>query len=128
MAGTHSYNTGFSFGGAISYVKDITGPDISISATKATHLKSASGFHEYVSGLGDGGSLTLNLLFDKTQLAALYGYLRGSGQAWSMTFPESSIVAGSGILTGLGHEVPEDDMIAVPVTIKVSGKPTFTAG
>jgi len=53
---------------------------------------------------------------------------------WRVTFPllsgesVNSKLEFQGILSAIGNEVPEDDFIMVPITVKVTGAVTFTAG
>lgn len=134
---THTYGTvlqvdtgGFA---DVAEVVDIMGPDITVNAVKTTHLTSANAFHEHIPGLGEAGEITFNLRFGKAQFNTIYGYIRTT-KTWRIKFPlidtESSNTRwdANAFITKIGTEMPEDDKIVAPVTLKVTGKPTFTPG
>jgi hypothetical protein len=137
---THTYGTVLQVdatgGGTyadVAEVIDIMGPKVTVSSVKTTHLTSANAFHEKIPGLGDAGQLTFNLRFHKTQFNTLYGYLR-STKDWRVKLPlidseaTNSRWDADGFIVEIGTEMPEDDKIIAPVTIELTGKPTFTAG
>lgn len=124
----HSHDTTLSFGSAITLVNSVSAPEIEVSDVNITHLASSNGFKEWASGLGDGGEVEFEIQYGKAQVATLYGYIRTT-QAFTLTFPDGSTWTGNGHIKKLGGgKVEEDDIIKNSVTIKVTGKPTFTQG
>lgn len=87
-------------------------------------------------GRYDVGELTVEVLYGKTQYAALNGYMTAGTQLyWKITLADGS-VAGPlfGALTETDLDVPEDDPVTSSITIDLGIDPTggatgaFTAG
>jgi hypothetical protein len=122
-----SYNTTFSFNATIGEVLNITAPQISVEPIETTHLTSSNAFKEFIPGFGDGGEISLTINYAKAQLSTLYGLIR-TVASFTLTFADSSTWTGSAFLTALsGGEVEEDNRVTCEITLKVTGKPTFTA-
>jgi hypothetical protein len=116
----------------IAEVIDIGGLDVSVGATKATHLLSHGAAHEYICGLIEGGEVQLTLNHTSDQTGALYGILR-SRRHWLIEFNDANSLDpadGSkwrfkGFISKIGNSTTEDDKIVTSLTIKVTGKPIF---
>src|SRR5437763_276237 len=120
----HSYTatlcavpTGSASYSALAECMKISGPGIDVKSVDITHLRSANGYKDFMAGFADSGELTLELLFDQAEYAALLGYLRNSGIAWQLTFPKvgaqatAATLVFKGFITKLGQEIPEDDKV-----------------
>jgi hypothetical protein len=115
-------------------VKSISGPEITVEIKERPKLALTDGYKEYCAGFKDGGEISLTLYFTKAQYALVKDTLFAELYYYKVEFPlvdsetTNSILVARGILRKVGLEIPEDDFITVPVAIKVTGKPTFTAG
>jgi len=121
---------------AVGDIIAVTPPSISFGSAETTVLDSANAFKEYIASWGDGGDISFTIRFAKAQLAALYALVRVT-YYWKIKFPlvgsestESEWLA-QGFITAIDTSegsAESDDVFDVDVTIKVTGKPTFTAG
>lgn len=112
----------------IGELRDFDGPGITGETVDITHNTSPSGYREYAPGLADGGEVTIDAVWTTAAYAALFALVR-STRAWRITLPDSgaATIDFLGQLTGLGVASPMSDAITMPITIKVSGLPVFTA-
>lgn len=137
---THSFDTILSYGAAgggggyteLVGVRNISAPKAKVTMSKATKLRSTSARAEVVAGFVDEGGFSCELLFDKTVQNAMRGFLRAK-KSWKITFPDGangnvdgSTLLGDGFISEIGVEVPEDDVISVPVSFQATGPWTFT--
>jgi hypothetical protein len=120
-------------------IKNIGGPGISWSSVDETTLQSANKFREFAQGLGDGGEVTFTCYASKTRINTVYGTLAAANGAngnwyfrveWPLLSGESNRTRWdiTGFVTNLSETHEEDNDIMFDVTIKISGKPTFTQG
>lgn len=139
--GLHAYGTTLSMdpaGGtnyvAIVEVVKIDGMDITITNTNFTHLQSPSGFKEFKPGMGDGGNVTYDINATKGQVNTFFSNLRVASMGFQLKWPllasetNASNWQFSGHIDKMGAAYPDDDRILVPMSVKVTGKPTFTQG
>lgn len=96
-----------------------------------THLASTGGYREFVSGLRDGGEITLRGNFypgDAPQMAMKTYFDDGVARAFTITLPAAmaATITFSGIVTGLEvGPFPVAGKVALAGTIKVTGKPAI---
>lgn len=121
-----SYGCTFTIGGVSCQITNFNVGGIQISAIETTHLASSNAFKEFLPGLGDGGELSFTINYIKAQMTSLYALAR-TVSAFTLTLSDGSTLTGSGFFTSLGLAAPEDDRITQDVTVKITGKPTFTA-
>jgi predicted secreted protein len=115
----------------VAEVTALSGPGMSKDTVDATHMESPDRYREFISGLRDGGevTVTLNLLAKGTAFTgALADFNSNAGVNYEMLFTDGSKFALKGILTGFNPDMPLDDKMTLELTYKVTGKPTFTAG
>lgn len=133
-AAQHSYGATLSYsatsGGSYTALGEVlsisTNP--SVGTTRVTHLTSDNAAHEYIAALFDGGELTLTTNFLKADYNTLYNTIGARVRYyWKVTTPDGSTFVAYGFWTNIPLTVPDDDRITVNLTIKVSGKPTFTS-
>lgn len=138
---THSYGTYLAYGtDGVNYtniadIKDADAGETDVSDAEVTHLLSSNGHKEYIPGLAEGGEATFQLYMGKAQLNTLYGLVRTSGLYWKIYFPLISGEANNTTWVFNGHikklgrgKAGQDEVIMCPMTVKVTGKPTFTPG
>lgn len=117
--------------GEVSQVRSISGPGAEMDDVDTTTMDSSSGFKTFVAGLGDGGDVTLDLIYDPT--ATVHKVLHR--QMTGRTTRRYTVYHGSstgdtdvfvGYVKGMNREIPMDDVISCEVTIKVTGLPGYT--
>jgi len=108
----------------LGWVIDMNVDGITVTATEVSHLRSQFCAKEFLPGKLDGGTLTLNTNFVATQYVILNALLQNY-KAFRIITPNISTMTFEGFITSLGVAIPDDDRITVPITIKVSGRPTF---
>jgi hypothetical protein len=106
-------------------VTKISGPNMDGKSLDASDLDSADGFMEFCPGMVDGGEIMAELNFKKTEVTAWYALVRTEFYA-KITFTTGSTWVAQVFITKLGKETPHDDKITMSVTLKISGKPTWT--
>jgi hypothetical protein len=113
---------------ALAEVLSVTPPSINVETIETTHMGSDDGFREYIAGLKDGGEVTVNMNYVEASATLLQTLVLAGVETFRVTFPGSSTYTFSGIPTAFAFdEVVIDDKIAMSLTIKVTGKPTYAA-
>jgi len=115
----------------VASLTGINGLDISADEVDTTTHDSVDGYREFEQGLKDAGSVDLDgiLSLVASQLALKTLLDSGDVVAMTITFPNDlGSWAFNGFITALSTEAPIDDKVAFSASIKVSGKPTLSAG
>jgi hypothetical protein len=112
--------------GTVVEITTIGGPNIEVDDIELTHMASPNGYKEFIGGLIDGGTIDLTINYTKAQITALSAAL-GVSDTITITLPDTSTWVFGGYVKSLGQETPMGDKISNSITIKASGKPTFTA-
>lgn len=138
---THPYSAALSYATAtngtftaLADVRSVKPPNIQIGSSETTHLGSANAAKEFIPGWIDAGDIGFTLYFDSAQFSTVYGLVRSS-RYWKITFPlvgtqtTAATWVAEGFLTSLDTAEMgiDDNAVTAPGTIKVTGKPTFTA-
>ena len=114
---------------ALGEVLNVDGPSMSRDMIDATHTGSTSRWREFVSGLRDGGevSVEMNLDPDGSTYLLLFNEMESDTKKnHKITFPDTSTWSFSGLITGLESSQPVDDKMVVTATFKVDGQPALT--
>ena len=108
----------------------ISGVEISADTIDVTTLDSTDGYREFIGGFIDGGEVSADgYLSDLgTAEATLVTKVGGDEEECVITFSNGATWAFDGVVTGFSTSADLEDAIGFSITIKVSGKPTFTAG
>ncbi len=123
-----AYESAASVFTALAEVLSVTPPAIAVETIEVTHMGSDDGFREYIAGLKDGGEVTVNMNYVEASATLLQTLVLAGIETFRITFPGSSTYTFSGIPTAFTFDdVVIDDKIAMSLTIKVSGKPTYLA-
>lgn len=133
MAGVFAHSTTFNVTIAtvltpIAELTSITGLEVTADEIDVTSHDSTGGFREYVGGLRDAGSVSLegNFIGDASQEALLTLLKSGEVAAMTIVFPDS---AGTwtfeGFVTAFSTDAPMEDKVSFSATIKVTGVPTL---
>jgi hypothetical protein len=115
--------------GEIGQVRSINGPGADFADVDTTCMDSTSNFRTFSAGLGDGGEVTLALLYDPSAHAPLANALGArTTKYWTIYHGSSSGDTDTfyAYVKSIGRTIPMDDMIAADVTLKVTGIPGYT--
>ena len=113
---------------ALAEVLSVTPPSINVETVETTHMGSDDGFREYIASLKDGGEVTVNLNYVEASATLLQTLVLAGVETFRVTFPGASTFTFMGIPTAFAFDdVVIDDKVAMSLTIKVTGKPTYAA-
>jgi predicted secreted protein len=120
----------YAAGTEVGELTGITGPSMSGETIDVSNHESADGFREFISGMKDGGEISMEGNFiegDAGQAALLASLISGAVESFVVLFTDGAQFAVSGIVTAFEPDAPFDGKISFSATIKVTGKPAFTA-
>lgn len=119
---------------AFGQATNITVPSLKTTAISATRLNQTDRYKRFRAGLVEAGEMKFDGFFDKTDYNTLLGYVTSGTEVWwQVAIPEPdnssnlSTFTFHGFVLELGQSEDEDSSIMCPVTVKVNGKPQFTA-
>jgi len=112
--------------GALNYIRSISIAGMDVADVDVTVLDSPEEWMEYVPGLKEPGTLDLEVLYEEDEYEKLWGVI-GTMQTWTITFPDDSTWVCDGYVKGQPLEVPRESEMVVSFSIKLSGKPVFSA-
>lgn len=118
----------------IGQVMDIAGPEMSRDEVNVTTRDSTEYWMEFIKGMKNGGNITFDLVLDLalathgTAATGLLSDLQGETviPAWRMNFPNSKLATFVGFITGYPPAAPMKDALTTGITVKITGKPSFT--
>ncbi|QNN24335.1 hypothetical protein HED60_19345 [Planctomycetales bacterium ZRK34] len=116
--------------GAFAYVVALGEIAPEAGDIETTYYGISDNARTYIAGLLEGGTVDVMLKYEDTSLATWYGVLGGAVETFTVTIPDGATFEFDGFIKKAGAEFPDatdDDYIRQPATIKVTGKPTFTA-
>lgn len=120
----------------IAFVGDFSGPDVNIETIDVTTHDSPDHFNEFLAGMADGGEVPFDLVFDPSlpSHADLYNAVADRfTHNFQVQLPgfvdeaSGGFFQFAGIFTKFGTSSPVKDKLMASCSIKVSGKPVFTA-
>lgn len=130
--GTHGHGTTLSgsTAGTIGNIMNVNISGRTRDAIDITTMDSTDKFREFISGMADEGELTCEVNYDGSNSgiadALDTSYQSGTAETWTVTFPDTSTYVCSGFITNLGIADPFEDKITQSLTIKLTGKATYT--
>jgi hypothetical protein len=105
-------------------IGDVNGPSLGLSIVEATHHASPNNYREYLPGLVDPGEISfkINYIAGNTQHEALQTALTTRAVTnFRVEWPDEYEVGFAGLVTQFAKAAPIEDMLAMDVTIKISG-------
>ena len=121
----------------IGNIISISGPNSTRDSIDISTMDSGSLQREFIPSMLDAGELTAEMNYDGTaagtadKLNTLF--TATTAVTWKLSFYDRantnqthSFWQSTGFITALGHAVPFDDKVTQSVTIKFTGKPTYT--
>jgi hypothetical protein len=130
----------FGYGMSISYddgggmtefaqVVNIPFPEVNTDEVERTHLQSPDRYREFVKGWRDAGEIQLDLRFTEASYAEALALAEDDDNMdFQIDFPSGASIAFEGFVKTVGGQKQLEDVIAFQITIRCSGKPTFTPG
>ena len=116
----------------IGGLRSVTIPESDSTDIDVTTHSSTSGYKEYIGGLKDGGTVTLEGVYlpADTGQAALADPTSQGGDPVGVvvTFSDSSTASFNAVVKGYGVTNPLDDTVTFNASLKVSGPITFDTG
>ncbi len=106
-------------------VSNVNGPSATRDTADATSFDNTDGYRDFITTLRDGGTLTFDLLFNKTQYAQMLADFEDNDVQTYMIFfaqAQAGAILFDGLVTDVPLNVPFDDKVTVSVTIKVTGE------
>ena len=98
---------------------------IDISTMDSTNL-----FREFKAGMADEGEFTAEINFDDTAgtiaTALNTAFQARTSETWTVTFPGGKTFAATGVISSYDINDPFDDKITMSITVKLTGKGTWT--
>jgi len=114
----------------IGNLTSIGGIELSADTSDVTTLDTVDGYRKFIPGFVDGGEVSAEGYMSDTgsSEATIIELVGGSEQECEIAFPSGAKWEFDGIVTGFSTSASLEDPVSFSITIKVSGKPTFTAG
>jgi len=106
-------------------INSIEGPGKSRETIEVTRLEDLDGYRQYIGGLREPGTVTLNMNFTRENYDILnLDFESDALQTYSIALPDAddTIFSFSGLVTELPVSIPIGDKITCDVTIQISGK------
>jgi predicted secreted protein len=112
-------------GVAIGEINSIDGPTKSRETIEVTRLEDVDGYRQYIAGLREPGTVTLNMNFTRENYDLLNADFESDTiQSYAIELPDDdeTVFTFNGFVTELPISIPIGDKITCDVTIQISGK------
>lgn len=109
----------------VSEINSIEGPGKSRETIDVTRLADVDGYRQYIGGLREPGTVTLNMNFTRENFDLFNEDFESDDvQSYSIQFPDDSntVFSFDGLVTELPTSIPIGEKITMDVTIQISGK------
>ena len=118
---------------ALGGITDVSGPDFTKEEIETTALDTAGGFKTFISGLKDGGSLTLETNYTRVAFSRLFKIFKKSGNEgvyWfaiilndTATADDKSTFWLQASVASTPLRISAGDVVTTSVTLRSSGEP-----
>ena len=131
-AGT-TFSRGVAAGGpyvALAEVLNIDGPTMSRDTPQVTNLDSEGGYHEFIAGFRDAGTVTLPMNFTHDTYEQMLDDFEDDVAKWyriDMPNAQKTRLQFSGLVTACPISIQTTTQVTSNVTIKITGKPEVSA-
>ncbi len=112
-------------GATIGEINSIDGPTKSRETIEVTRLEDVDGYRQYIAGLREPGTVTLNMNFTRDNYDVLNADFESDTiQSYAIELPDEdeTVFTFNGFVTELPISIPIGDKITCDVTIQISGK------
>lgn len=109
----------------IGEINSIDGPTKSRETIEVTRLEDVDGYRQYIAGLREPGTVTLNMNFTRENYDLLNADFESDTiQTYAIELPDEdeTVFTFNGFVTELPISIPIGDKITCDVTIQISGK------
>ena len=120
---------------ALGGITDISGPDFTKEEIETTALDTIGGFKTYITGLKDGGSITLETNYTKVTFSKIFGIFKKDGDAgvywFAVVLNDTSTDDDRGTMwlqasvTQTPIRASSGGLVTTTVTLRVTGEPKF---
>ena len=113
----------------IGGLTSINGVEVSQDTVDVTDLGNTTGYKEYLAGFKDAGEVSAEGFLDDEddgQAAALASLNDGTVGDYTINFPNGGSWSFKGVISKFSTSADVDSAVTFSISIKVSGKPTFT--
>ena len=116
----------------VAEVTDISGPSLDLNMIEVSHMESPDANREFVPGLKDPGSVSIDLNFlpaNLNQQGFLNDYVNRTKRNFQIVWPntEATTWQFSGYVINFEPSTSVDDKLSASAEIKVTGSPNFDA-
>lgn len=115
----------------IAEIPNVGGPNKTRSTIDVTDLDSEDGYREFIAGFRDSAEITFDMHFTDSGYTAMNDQFESDDLFYyKLVLPndDQTIISFAGMVTNLGMNIPTDDKVTTPVTIKISGKASKLRG
>lgn len=136
MAGIDAFGTTWAIeyvggSGIFTTIADVTATDVldvDVDTIDTSSHSSAQQWREFVNGMIDGGELTMEINYDPTLHASIFGQVGGAQKNHRIVMPDAGAgqVDFKALVTGFSAQAPFDDKLSASITLKVTGPVTIT--
>lgn len=117
----------------IAELRSISGPSFQADVLDATVHNTPTPWREFISGLLDGGEISLEINFIPTgpthdgSTGLLHDFVEREQRNYQLVFPDAANTTWTipGIVTGFEMNADPAEILSASVTIKVNGAPTL---
>ena len=114
----------------MGYMTNISGPSIKAETIDVSSHDSANTYRAYIAGMHDGGEVSIDVQFIPGDTSGQYTFLAdlhaGTERQVVITLPDATTWTFQALATGMDLTDNFDDKLAATLTMKVTGKPTFS--
>lgn len=116
----------------IGQIRSISNTESTATEVDLSTLDSTGSFRNFKPGLLDPGGLTMDLVYDPglSSHQRLYTYYKARTlKTWTVTYSTSGANTHSfeAFISGIGNEIPLDDLISASVSLRKSGDAGFSS-
>lgn len=115
---------------AIAEVLTLTGPELAAEEIEVTNLDSAGGFKEFITGLVEGGTISLDLNWIKgaNQVTLRDDVAAGTQRNYRITFSDSpaTVANFAGVVTAFSFSTEPNSQIQSSATVRITGVIAWT--
>lgn len=126
MSGFGSTLEGADFG-AIGMINRINIDGFDTTEIDVSTMNAPGGYMIFVEGMKDAKQITLELVYEGSQAAAIVAakVAGPTKQAWTIVFPDGFSYVQQGYIKSMGIQTPMNDKVSQQVVLRMSGPPTF---
>jgi len=111
---------------AITKMIEFEPPEYEVEPIQTSNFTTTGQVHTYQPGWKKPGKAKVTILFDKTLIGTLEGYV-GTTKAWRVTYANGSTRDFDGFIVKNGEKAPLDKLVTYTFEIQATGPTVWTA-